>query len=335
MNPADGLVELSIVVPIYNDGHLANALCLELQSIFSRYFKTENLSDKLEVLFVNDGSRNDSLALLLKARESFGFVRVINLSRNFGQQAALSCGYWHSRGRKTAVLDVDMEDHPRFLPEMLDKMAFDDASICQGVRVQRNNSVFNNLSSTLFKKVLYQSIQSDVPINHSTLRIFDRKAIEAFKRFNESGRFVPGIELLIGFKRTYVSVEHTVSDKPSSYNFRRRFRLALDALIGFSDLPMKAMTLISLLLFSAGISHAAFFIIRKLLGGTALLGWTSVMSVLLIGFGILGFCLSVLGLYLVRILREVQHRPLFIIDSFFEQSGGKSSGDNELPRFPR
>lgn len=326
MHSPDNYKSLSIVVPIFNDGHLANALCSEIRNIFQSFFATQNLSQKLEVVFVDDGSKNDSVAHLLSVRKEFNFVRVIILSRNFGQQAALSCGYWYSRGSRTAVLDVDMEDHPSFLPTMLDKMEKEGANICQGVRIRRRNSFFKNVTSVFFKWALYRAMELEIPLNHSTLRIFDRKAIDAFNRFKESGRFVPGIESLIGFKRTYVPVQHVIASKPSSYNFRRRLRLAVDALIGITDLPMKIMTAVSLLLFSLGVGYGFFLVTRRLLGGEALLGWTSVISVLLIGFGIIGFCISVLGLYLIKILREVQDRPLFIVNEIYEQQSTSLSG---------
>ncbi|HUP58636.1 MAG TPA: glycosyltransferase family 2 protein [Bdellovibrionota bacterium] len=315
--------ELCIVVPIFNDGDLARSLCTEIERIFAGFFGAGDLPSNLEVLFIDDGSTNSSLKSLLETRSQFPFVRVVSLSRNFGQQAALTCGYWHSNGRLTAVLDVDMQDHPKFLPEMIRKMRAEGSAICQGVRKRRRDSVFKRWTSEVFKRVIYRSIGSRVPANHSTLRIFDRKAIEEFRKFGEHGRFVPGIESLLGFKRSYVEVEHTVGTRPSSYNFRRRLRLATDAIVIFSELPMQMIVGVSFLLSIAGICFGVVIVVQRFMKVEMLPGWASLISVLLVGFGLIGLCMGVLGFYLVRILREVQGRPIFSVDTIYPAAGGE------------
>lgn len=304
----------SFVVPIYNDGILAQAFCIEFDKIMKQYFHTQELVSTLELIFIDDGSTNDSLERLKQLTTHYPYIEVIEFSKNFGQHNALSCGYDVCRGDYLMFMDVDMEDPLDQVPYILDRIVQKDVDAVFGIRPETKNKSLSIIGSKIIKSFLRWSTQLDFPTNHSTLRCFNRLFIEHFKKLPEKSRYIPGMEFWLGFKHAFVPVTHQKRlDGGSSYNFSKKFLLALEAIISFTDLPIRATMFCGFGLSILGILMTIILILNKLIFNTMMHGYTSIICVLLVGFGSIIFAVGMIGLYVGKILLEIKNRPLYII----------------------
>jgi glycosyltransferase involved in cell wall biosynthesis len=300
-------VDISVVVPIYNDASLARDFIVETQKVLST-------SGSFEIIFVDDGSRNDSMKILKTLQEEFSFVRVIGLSRNFGQHIAISAGYQFAKGKYIAYLNVDREDPPDQIPMMLEKMKTSGCDIVLGVYTKRNVSFIHQLSSYGFQWVLNSLTGANVPLNISTLRVANRKFIDAYNSLKERQRYIPGLEIWLGFKHEYVPVRHQKrTEGKSSYNWRRRWKMAIETILSFSDLPLRTVSIMGLIISLLGVVLVASVILEKYIGINYLPGYASLISAIVLLSGIQIFVTGVSGLYIGRILAETQGRPLFVV----------------------
>ena len=304
----------SFIVPIYNDAYLAEEFCLEYLKSFQGFLGTEKIEANVELIFVNDGSQDDSAETLASLPARFPFLRVINLSRNFGQHVALSCGYRHASGRYVGMLNADMQEHPDQIPALLRKIEASDCDIVFGLRRKRAGPQTENLTSRLFSMTLNKLTGYHIPLNVATLRVMNRRFVDAYNSLSERSRYLPGLESWLGFKHGFVDVTHRPRQRGrSSYNFARRLLMAGDAVISFSDLPLKIAAVSGFVVVAVSFLLALALVAQKLFFTSAQLGYTSTVCVVIFMGGVQ---LSVTGLaclYIGRILREVQHRPLYVI----------------------
>lgn len=311
-------MKYSFVVPIYGDGELADDFCQELQRVMQSYVSERAvggpLSEHLELLFVNDGSLNDSGRFLEAAAARYPFVRVLELSRNFGQHIAITCGYHHASGDFVGMLNVDMEDPPAEIPKLLDEIQAKDLDFVLGLRGERHSPWHTRLSSYLFNLLLNKLTGYDAPLNAATLRVMNRRFLDAYNSLTERSRFLPGLESWLGFKRGYVPIRHQPRKRGrSSYNLRRRLNMALDSIIAFSDLPMRLFAYAGFVIAALGFIALCALVLSALLGRDYQHGWASTLSAIVFFGGVQVMVLGVVGLYLGRVLREVQRRPVYLV----------------------
>lgn len=306
---------VSIIVPIYNDGVLARDFCIAFEIVFQDYYQIQQINGLVELIFVNDGSKNDSFLILKKVAEQFSFVKVINLSRNFGQHVALTAGYAEASGDYIGMLNVDMQEHPKEIIKYLDLFQKDkEIDIILGLRKYRNDSFFKKGTSLLFNQLMNKLTGDNTPLNASTLRIMNRKFLNAYLSLNEKSRYLPGLENWLGFNHGFVEIEHfNRKTGKSSYNFFSRIRMATNAVLSFSDIPLRLVVSIGFLISIIGFLMIFFLFLQKMFFVEMQPGYTSTISIIVFlgGFQILVIGLS--SLYIGRILKEVQNRPLYII----------------------
>ena len=308
------MIKHSFVVPIFNDGDLAEDFCLAYAAVFREYLGTTDIASATELIFVNDGSRDDSAATLAQLPARYPFVRVINLSRNFGQHIALSCGYRHASGQAVGMLCVDMQEHPDQIPRLLRHLETTDCDIVFGLRERRAGSKADNITSRLFGFVLNTLTGYRVPLNVATLRVMNRRFVDAYNSLAESSRYLPGLESWLGFTRGYVDVVHTERRRgKSSYNFVRRLQMAADAIVSFSDLPLRITVLIGFAVVLVSFVLVAGLVVQRLFFAYIQLGYTSTICVIVFIGGVQLTVTGLASLYIGRILREVQHRPLYVV----------------------
>ena len=307
-------IQYSFVVPIYNDGMLASAFCEEFKKTFSLYLQTERLEDQVELIFVNDGSKNDSMTHLRNLLPLFRFVKVIELSRNFGQHIALSCGYTYAKGNYVGMLNVDMEDPPSEIPSVLKYFKANDVDIVIGIRDRREGSILNSVTSKVFNYFLNKLTGYEVPLNVATLRVMNRKFTDAYNALTEKSRYIPGLENWLGFKHGYYPISHKVRKVGrSSYTIKKRLLMAIDSVLSFSDLPLKWITFFGFLISIIGFLMVAFIILQKLFFIDFQAGYVSTLAVIVLLSGIQILVVGTASLYIGRILKEVQNRPLYVI----------------------
>lgn len=318
----------SLVVPIYNDGYLAEAFCEEVaRSVLPRL-----PGNQCEIVFVNDGSRDQSQVQLKAVAERYPWVTVIELSRNFGQHAAVLCGYRHATGYYVAMLNVDMQDPPSQVPVLIERLERENADIAIGLRQERKDPLLAKAGSFVFNSLMNFLTGSHMPLNMAALRIMNRAFLDAFLEFGERSPYIPGLEAWLGFKKVYVLIPHQARQQgKSSYTIRSRVRMAYNSILSFSDYPLKLMTSIGLATVGMGLVWGVYAVWVRLTNPTAATGFASLLSAIIVFGGLNLAGLGVASLYIGRILSEVQRRPSFVIRSRIasQQEAGPTAGANQ------
>jgi dolichol-phosphate mannosyltransferase len=300
---------LSIIVPVYNEeGNLGE--------FYKRAKKvTSQIKGKSELIFINDGSRDRSLAILKKIARRDRSVKIISLSRNFGHQAAITCGFDAAEGEAVATIDADLQDPPEVILDLVKKWHAG-AKIVFAKRISRRDGFFKRLSAKIFYRLIDKLSETDIPLDTGDFRLMDRSAVEAFKKMREHSRFVRGMVSWIGFSQDTVEFERDkrLSGK-THYPFRKMLRLALDGIFSFSHKPLKAATWLGVIATIFGVAYAGFAIWERLAHPEKVAqGWTSLIVIVLIISGVQLVILGIIGEYLGRVYTEEQNRPLYVIE---------------------
>ena len=304
----------SVVIPIYNDAYLARDCCIETAAVFAA------ISNDFEILFINDGSKNDSLAVLIALSKEFHFVRVIELARNYGQHSAVACGYKEARGEVVIRMNVDMQVPPAELPKLLAVFEAEDADLVVGQYAKRKSPLTTKCSAWCYYALFKFLTGLKAEQNTSPMRVMSRRFIGAYNSLTEKSRFPQGLDLWLGFKQRYVTIEHRERvDKKSSYNFCSRLSLALTGLLYFSDRPIKMVIIFGFVMGIIGSLMGGYIIVGKILGVSFLPGYASLAAIALFTFGIQLTCLGLIGLYIGKIFKEVQNRPLYLVREEYGQ----------------
>lgn len=320
---SDGIssgIAYSIVVPIFNDGELARDLCIELARVFTAYLGHGDVARDVEVIFVDDGSANDSPSLLKAACDEFAFAKAILLSRNFGHHIAISAGYRAACGRYVGVINVDQEDPPSQLLLLLDEIGKGTVDVVGGRYRKRRVPLISRATSALFLATMNRLTGYTLPSNMATMRVMTRRAVDVYNRLTEKSRYLPGLEMWLGLKHAWVEIEHQQRRAgQSSYNFQRRLRMAIASIISFSDYPLRMAVKCGTALAAIGMLLAIALVADRLFLRTTLLlpGYTSTIVVIVFLGGVQIMVTGVASLYVGRILAEVQQRPLFVVREIY------------------
>lgn len=306
---------LSIVVPIMN----------EQENIFPFIAAVDKclLNDlrfatpmMIEYVFVNDGSRDSSETVLREIAKRDSRVHLINLSRNFGKEAALSAGLSHASGHAIIPMDVDLQDPPSVLPEMIAHWLAG-AKVVNAKRVDRSTDTrFKRWTSSLFYRVMNRLSDHDIPANVGDFRLLDREAVDVINGLTEHNRFNKGLFSWIGFQCAtveYVRPERTAGT--TKWSIRKLSLLAIDGLTSSTTLPLRIWTGIGLLIAGLAFLYAIGLIAYTLSFGIETPGYASLMVITLFLGGLNLISLGVMGEYLGRIATQVRGRPLYIVDS--------------------
>jgi glycosyltransferase involved in cell wall biosynthesis len=305
-------VLLSVVVPIFNESDLVTRLHEELRGAL------DTVSLPWEIVYVNDGSRDGSLDLLRKAQGSDARVAIVDLSRNWGHQAALTAGLSVARGDAVVLIDGDLQDPPALIPELV-------AAWREGAEVvvaERRSRIETGLRSALFP-AFYRALGflSDFPIPLSTgiFGLLDRRAADAINALQETNRYIPGLRAWVGFRTQVVLYDRGPrAAGRSKQTFWRLLRYALDAIFSFSYKPLRLSLFAGLLVAFFSLGYGLVLIICRLLGTglfgiPVVVGYTSTIVAILFLGGAQLMSVGILGEYLGRVYDEVKRRPLFVI----------------------
>lgn len=308
------MIQYSFVVPIYNDGYLAEPFCKEFENVFKNHLGKDDIINDVELIFINDGSPNNSYELLIELIKQYPFVKVINLSRNFGQHIATICGFRHASGQLVGMVDVDMQDPLDEIPNLLAKMASENADVVVCIRPNRAGPFLNKMTSRLFHFFLNKLTGYETPVNIGNLRIMNRRFLDVFNSLTEHSPFIGGLESWMGFKRVFQPIEHRERvDGRSSYNMTKRLIMAVDAVISFSDLPLKMAMGLGFLFSLVSFIRVGVLVVEKLFFVNILPGYTSTIALILLTMGTQLTAIGLVGLYIGKVLREVQNRPVYIV----------------------
>ena len=302
-------MKLSVVVPIFKDAYLAKTFINELIKV--------DLGDTklVEIIFVIDGGNDEDKNILSLISKNNPLVKVIVLSRNFGQHIAISAGYANTSGDYICYINVDMQDPPSEILKLLKVIrAEDNIDIVYGLRTQRKDNLLKSLSSKFFNKVLNKLTSNKTPNNIASLRIMTKRFISNYNELTEKSRYIPGLETWIGFEKKFIPINHQVrKDGKSSYTFKKRFKMAIEAIVSFSDYPLKLVAYIGMLISLISFFLLICLIILKIYFIDFKAGYISTIAVIVFIGGIQIFVIGLASIYIGRVLREVQNRPLYLI----------------------
>jgi polyisoprenyl-phosphate glycosyltransferase len=302
------LTQLSVVIPCYNE----QAVIQELHRRLTRACRSQ-VGDRYELVLVNDGSSDKTWAILQELAHNDDRIVAADLSRNYGHQLALSAGLSLARGERVLVIDADLQDPPELLPEMM-RLMDEGADVVYGKRIERDGETwFKKVSARAFYRLLLRITDVPIPPDTGDFRLMTRQVVNALLSMPEQQRFIRGMVTWIGFRQ--VPLEYRRDRRlagETKYSFRKMFTFAVDAITGFSIIPLR----ISLYVASVFIIIAFFlmiFVIVSWLYLRTVQGWASVFLGMLIFASVQLFALAVIGEYLGRIYIQTKQRPLFII----------------------
>lgn len=302
-------VMLSLIVPVYNEEGVSHIFVKEIEHVIL------NLNKTYEIIFINDGSRDNTLSELIELKKLHNNIKIINLSRNFGKEAALTAGLDNALGEAIIPIDVDLQDPPELIKEMVLKWE-EGYDVVLAKRVDRSSDTFSKrFTANAFYKLHNRISNINIPENVGDYRLFSRKVLNAIQLLPENQRFMKGIFAWVGFKTTtleYSRVERIAGK--TSFNSWKLWNFALEGITSFSTLPLRIWlyigTVISLFSFIFGI----FILFKTIFYGIDLPGYASTTIIILFLGGIQLIGIGVLGEYIGRLYIESKHRPIYIID---------------------
>jgi glycosyltransferase involved in cell wall biosynthesis len=306
----------SIVVPVFNEAESLPELHRRLTSVMKK------LGKSWELIFVNDGSTDASPAVMRDLAARDPRVRVLRFARNFGHQIAVTAGLDASKGRAVVVIDADLQDPPEVIPELVAQWKVGFELVYAVRRGREGESWFKKTSASLFYRLIFRITDVRIPLDTGDFRLLDRKVVEVLNSMRERHRFLRGMGAWVGFRQVGVPYDRQVRFAgETKYPFRKMLRLALNAITGFSYLPLQMATYIGFV--SAGLAALAIplVIILRIAGVHAFEGQaTTLLAVLFLG-GVQLIGLGILGEYVGRIYDEVKGRPLYILDGLADAAG--------------
>lgn len=319
------LADISVIIPVFNEEQVLPELYKRLTA------SVTEISNNYELVFVNDGSKDNSLDILLQLSQKDHRVYYINFSRNFGHQIAVSAGLDFCKGKAVVIIDADLQDPPELIPELYKKHRQGYEVVYAKRASRKGESIFKKVTAKVFYRLLQSLTNINIPVDTGDFRLIDRKVVEYLKEMPEHNKFLRGQIAWLGFKQTEVIFNR---DKrkygKTGYSLSQMIHFALDGITGFSDKPL---ALVSKLGF--GIAMVSFLIIIYAVFSYFILhrtitGWTSlIISSMFIG-GVQLISIGVIGEYIGRINKDVQHRPLYIIWDTNIQQGGVEEDEKEL-----
>ena len=319
---APGAIRYSLVLPIYNEEAVLPVLLKRIDALLDAF------DGPAEAIFVDDGSRDSSAIFLrYKARQD-ARIRFIGLSRNFGHQIAITAGMEAAAGEAVIVMDADLQDPPEVALDMAAKWR-EGYDVVYARRKQRlGESRFKLWTADLFYRLLARFADVDIPRNVGDFRLVDRKVVEAFRAMPEQDRFVRGMFAWLGFRQTAIEFERAPREAGATkYTLRRMTRLALNALIGFSDAPLKLVVGAGLAVSATAGLYGLWVLAQWLTGAALVTGWTSTVLIVALLGGANMLMTGIIGLYVGRIHAEVKRRPLYVVaerEGFAREAGPQS-----------
>ncbi|MEW6446524.1 MAG: glycosyltransferase family 2 protein [Bacillota bacterium] len=297
----------SIVVPVYNEAPNVAAFYDRVTNVMVR------LSEPYEIVFVNDGSKDDTLDRLLVLAEKDPKVKIIDLSRNFGKEIALTAGIDYASGEAVIPIDADLQDPPELIPELVAKWR-EGYDVVYATRVRRDGeSWLKRWTARLFYRVIRRITAIDIPKDTGDFRLLSRPAVDALKRLRERNRFMKGLFTWVGFRQTAVYYRRQPRNAgKTKWNYWRLWNFALEGITSFSYIPLQFATYFGLSVAVFAFLYALFIVIRTVLFGRDVPGYPSLMTVILFLGGVQLFAIGVVGEYVGRIYSEVKQRPLYI-----------------------
>ncbi|HZH53224.1 MAG TPA: glycosyltransferase family 2 protein [Microvirga sp.] len=314
--------ELSVIIPVHNESANIAPLCERLFPVLNR------ITSVWEVVFVDDGSRDDTLERVRNLSRTEPRIGAVSFSRNFGKEIAIAAGLDHARGDAVVIMDADLQHPPEMIETFVERWR-EGYDMVYGQRTDRSDETrVKRGFAHLFYRLFARFGEIELPPGAGDFRLIDRKGVEVLRTLGEKARFSKGLYAWIGFKG--MGVPFVVEERrfgSTKWSFRRLFRFAFDGIAAFSTAPLRVWTYLGFLISFLSIATAVYFLVRTLLFGTDLPGFPSLIVSVMFFSGIQLMSLGIIGEYVGRIFAEVKRRPLYVVA---ERIGGAAEAGASL-----
>lgn len=320
--PSSGsLPSLSLIVPVKDEEEAIGRFVDRVTRVLDNQREADGAPLGWEILFVDDGSRDATLAAIHAAHRADPRVRALSLSRNFGKEAAISAGLDHARGNAVVPIDVDMQDPPEVIADMLHSWR-QGHDVVYGVRRdRRTDSLPKRMTADLYYRAHNWLSSDKIPEHAGDFRLLDRKVVEVIKAMPERNRFMKGLFAWSGFRQTAVEYDRVEREVGTTkFNYWKLWTLAIDGITSASTVPLRIWSYLGALVALLALVYAGYVVVRTVIYGADVAGYPSLMVATLFLGGVQLLSLGVLGEYVGRILVEVKHRPIYVIR---ERIGGE------------
>lgn len=303
--------DISIIVPCFNEAESLPDFMMELSDAMK---EMEGLD--FEVLFINDGSADGTLEVLRELKKQDHRIRYISFSRNFGKEAAIYAGLQNARGNFVAVMDADLQDPPKLLPEMYHAVSEQGYDSAVARRVSRKGEPpIRSFFARMFYKIIHKISDVEIADGARDYRLMNRKFVNALLQLKEYNRFSKGLFGWVGFKNKWIEYENVERNAgETSWSFWSLIRYSIDGITAFTTVPLIFSSVAGVSLCVVAIIAVFYFIIRKVIYGNPVNGWASLACIITFLGGIQLFCIGILGLYFSKMYLEIKKRPIYLID---------------------
>ncbi|WP_300711914.1 glycosyltransferase family 2 protein [uncultured Brachyspira sp.] len=302
-------MKISVIVPCYNEE-------LVIEKLYNRLIDILSIYKDYEVIFVNDGSDDNTEYIIDKYQENNNNIKLYSFSRNFGHQAAVSCGILKASGDIAIIIDADLQDPPELIPSMIDEYIKSKSNVIYAKRISREGENFlKKITSNLFYRLI--NLLSDIkfPIDTGDFRLIDKNVIDAYKQFKENPKYIRGLISWMGFKQQAFLYNRKPREAgKTKYTYKKMFNLALTGIISFSTKPLRISLILGVLSILLGIILSFYIFIKYFFFNADIIkGWSSIMITVIFMGGVQLLSLSVISEYLSKIYEQIKNRPEFII----------------------
>ncbi len=310
--PSDPLI--SVIVPVYNEAEAIDAFLDQISPELAA------LAARVELIFVNDGSKDATLPLLIDRAQANPQLRVVNLSRNFGKEAAMTAGLDLAEGDAVVLIDVDLQDPPELIGAFVARWR-EGYDVVYGLRESRQaDGRLKAITAGWFYKVFNRMAATSIPHNVGDFRLIDRRVVHAIRQMPERGRFMKGLFAWVGFPSVavpYVRPARRLGQ--TTWNYWRLWNFALDGIVSFSTAPLRIWTYFGVLLAAGALAYAAFIAAYRVIAGIAVPGYASLIIVLLLSTAANLVSLGMIGEYVSRLFVETKQRPIYLLEGIYRQ----------------
>ncbi len=307
---------VSVIIPCYNEEEVLLACHSRLMKVFEGYDKSE-----VELIYVNDGSRDRTEELLRHLHDNYPQTRVVMLSRNFGHQAAVTAGLTAATGQCVAIIDADLQDPPEVILQMIERWHAG-YEVVYGVRETRaGESGFKLRSAQLFYRLINKLSDVEIPLDSGDFRLLDRRAVNAMLSMPERHRLLRGMSSWIGFRQFGLKYDRAARFAGTTkYPLGKMINLALDGIFSFSTVPLRSVTILGGITAAVSGLGILYSLAVRVFTPNWVAGWTTLILAILLASGVEMFCFGILGEYIGRIYTEMKQRPLFIVREMLESA---------------
>jgi len=301
--------DLSIIIPIYNEEGNIRILFDRLKKVVSQ------LHVPAEYIFVNDGSSDQSIAIIKELSQQEPAVRYLDFSRNFGHQVAVTAGLDHAKGKAVVIIDADLQDPPELIADLFKKWKDGYEVVYAKRRAREGESFLKKFTAKTFYRTLKKITSINIPVDTGDFRLIDRKIVDVLKSMPEQQKFLRGQIPWIGFRQTFVEYDRDSRHAgKTGYTYKKMIRFALDGITSFSNWPLKFATLAGFAVSIFAFIMILYALYARFISREYVQGWTSLMLAVLFLGGVQLICIGIIGEYISRLSANVRNRPLYIIN---------------------